>query len=137
MELKRKRWRLRSYEQCFSGAEALEWLHSYIQNHPSFGAHVTREQTFLLLQKFLENKVFENATSKSNKKFQDTNCLYRFTERENENFSKNKVENKENMTLHSSLSNLLKTFKRNSRTIPVDTADEIQRKIVKLLWKKS
>ena len=128
MELKRKRWRLKSYEQCFSGAEALEWLHNYIQNHPSFGAHVTKEQTFLLLQKFLENKVFENATSKSNKKFQDTNCLYRFTEEENENFSKNKSENKENMTLHNSLSNLLKNFKRNSRTIPVDTADEIQRK---------
>lgn len=128
MELKRKRWRLKSYEQCFSGAEALEWLHNYIQNHPSFGAHVTREQTFLLLQKFLENKVFENATSKSSKKFQDTNCLYRFAEEVNEYFSKNKLENKENMTLHNSLRNLLKNFKRNSRTNPVDTAEEIQKK---------
>jgi len=122
MELKRKRYRLKSYEQCFSGAEALDWIHSYIQNHPSFGAHVTREQAFMLLQKFIENDVFQNAVGKVTKKFQDTNCLYKFSDSDisSQNEDDNQTTGKENIASQGSLSNLLKNFRRNSRHVSND-----------------
>ena len=122
MQLKRKRWRLKSYEHCFSGAEALEWLHTYLQNHPSFGDHVTREQAFLLLQKFLDNKVFLNAVAgKVNKRFQDTNILYKFTEEDQCEDSKETKNDKENIPSQKSFTNLLKPFsRRNSRTISLE-----------------
>jgi len=79
MELKRKRYRFKSYDQCFSGSDALDWVYKYLQNHPSYGTHITKEQAFMLLQKFMENKVFECVTRKvGTQKFQDSNCLYKF-----------------------------------------------------------
>ncbi|XP_057299672.1 DEP domain-containing protein 1A-like [Hydractinia symbiolongicarpus] len=115
MELKRRRWRLKSYEQCFTGAEALDWLHNYLQNSSSFGAHVTREQAFMLLQKFLDNDVFRNAAGKASKKFQDTNCLYRFNEKK-ENLKEINSKGKENVTPQNSLNHIIKIFgRRHSR----------------------
>lgn len=125
MELKRRRWRLKSYEQCFTGAEALDWLHTYLQNSSSFGAHVTREQAFMLLQKFLENDVFQHAAGKTSKKFQDTNCLYTFIE-EKENIEANHPKHdKENVSSQNSVSQLIKIFaRRNSRTITLEECQQ-------------
>jgi len=122
MEIKRKRYRLKSYERCFSGAEALDWIHSYIQQDPSFGAHVTRKQAFMLLQKFIENDVFQNAVGKVTKKFQDTNCLYKFSDSDisSQNEDDKQIAYKENISSHGSLSNLLKKIKRNSRLVSND-----------------
>lgn len=130
MELKRRRWRLKSYDQCFSGSDALQWLYSYLQNHPSFGTHVTREQAFMLLQKFLESNVFLGVVEKNSKKFQDTNHLYRFVDdrpekSENEKNGEETKEDKENFTSRSSLTNLIRTIsKRNSKYFGENNPEE-------------
>ena len=92
MQLKRKRWRLKSYENCFSGVEAVEWVHNYLQNHPAFDGNITRDQAFMLLQKFLDRNIFCPATGKECKKFQDSNFLYKFVELEDPS----DIQNKEN-----------------------------------------
>ncbi|XP_047123741.1 DEP domain-containing protein 1A isoform X1 [Hydra vulgaris] len=111
MILKKKRWRLKTYEQCFSGAEALNWMHAYLQNSPAFDANVTRKQAFLLLQKFLENNIFESVLGKSYRQFQDTNFLYQFVV--NDTAGSEKVD-KENIVMQNSIPNVLKYFGRKN-----------------------
>ena len=113
MELKKKRWRLKTYDQCFSGIEALDWMHTYLQNSPAFDSHVTREQAFSLLQKFLENNIFESVLGKSYKRFQDTNFLYHFVDTND-----SAKTDKENVTNQNSITNVLKYFgRKNSHSI--------------------
>ena len=108
MELKRKRYRFKSYDQCFSGSDALDWVYKYLQNHPSYGAHVTKEQVFMLLQKFLENKVFECVTKKAGpQKFQDSNCLYKFNKNDDDAEDGKNDENAMTIPSQNSITNLL------------------------------
>ena len=51
--LKKHRKHLRTYEDCFTANEAIEWLHRQLQKNPNFDSEVSREQTLLLLQKLL------------------------------------------------------------------------------------
>ena len=51
--LKKHRKNLRSYEDCFTANEAIEWLQRQLQQNPNFESDVSREQTLMLLQKLL------------------------------------------------------------------------------------
>ncbi len=44
---------MRVVERCFSGAEAVEWLHKKLLKNPNFAQGVSKEQTARLLQKIL------------------------------------------------------------------------------------
>ncbi len=35
---------MRTYEGCFSGAEAIDGLHKHLRKNPNFDGEVTREQ---------------------------------------------------------------------------------------------
>lgn len=59
VRLKKKRWRLKYYHDCFSGSEALAWMHEYLKLNPNYGSNVTRTQAQQLCQKFLQQNVFE------------------------------------------------------------------------------
>ena len=50
---KRHRRQLKTYEKCFTGIEATEWLHKHLKKNPNFDAEVTKEQTVRLLQKLV------------------------------------------------------------------------------------
>ena len=53
LPLKRHRRQLRTYENCFTAVEAVEWLHKHLKKNPNFDAEVTKEQTIMLLGKLL------------------------------------------------------------------------------------
>ena len=48
---KKHRKHLRTYEDCFTANEAIEWLFRQLKTNPNFDSDVTKEQTLLLLQK--------------------------------------------------------------------------------------
>ena len=77
----RRAWKhLRSYEDCFSAREAVDWLHAHLLGDPNFGATVTREQTFQLLKKFYKAGLIEDVKSHRTFKldnFKDNSDLYR------------------------------------------------------------
>lgn len=75
----RRRWsRFRSYERCFSGSEALDFLHQLLQQNQNFGPEVSRRQTLQLLSKFLKNHVIEDFRGRfGTEDFQDSGHLYR------------------------------------------------------------
>lgn len=110
MELKRRRYRFKSYEDTFSGSDALEWMIKYLQNHPSYGDHIKKEQAFNLLQKFMENNVFESVTGKI-EQFQDSNCLYKFNQSKEESNKTNAT--KITLPSQTSITNLLKNVQRD------------------------
>ena len=46
-----KHWRgLRQYENCFTSAEAVDWLNGHLKSDPNFGPSVTKDQTVKLLR---------------------------------------------------------------------------------------
>jgi hypothetical protein len=51
MPLKRHRKHIRTYEECFSANEAIDWLNRQLKKNPNFGDDVSKEQTVSLLQK--------------------------------------------------------------------------------------
>ena len=53
MPMKKHRKHLRTYENCFSANEAIEYLHRQLQKNPNFDSEVSKDQTLLLLQKLL------------------------------------------------------------------------------------
>ncbi len=59
MPTKKHRVRMRTVENCFSGAEALDWMHKNLKKNPNFGPEVTREQTTQLLHKILRAGIVE------------------------------------------------------------------------------
>ncbi|XP_057645797.1 DEP domain-containing protein 1B [Chionomys nivalis] len=79
MPLRKHRCRFKSYEHCFSAAEAVDWLHELLRNSQNFGPEVTRKQTVQLLKKFLKNHVIEDIKGKwGQEDFEDNRQLYRF-----------------------------------------------------------
>lgn len=79
----RRRWsRFRSFERCFSGSEALDFLHQLLRQNQNFGPEVSRRQTLQLLGKFLKNHVIEDVRGRfGTEDFQDSGHLYRFPPR--------------------------------------------------------
>merc|ERR1712150_217175 len=79
MPLQKKRWGLKSYDKCFSGTEAVEWLHTYLQKQPMFSENATRERTRMLLQKLLDGNFIQGIVRGKCNDFMDSNSnLYRF-----------------------------------------------------------
>ena len=87
MPLKRHRWRMRQYDNCFTTTEAVDWLHEYLQNSSDFGPWVTRNQAVSLLEKFVQSKVIQQVKvgkmsktklSAVDQNFEDNGQLYRY-----------------------------------------------------------
>ena len=84
VRVKKKRWRMKYYDDCFSGSDALAWIHDFLKCNPNFGQNVSRTQAKLLCQKLLQRNVFEDVVGqfKSRKpEFEETH-LYGFVMRE-------------------------------------------------------
>ncbi|KAM6156836.1 DEP domain-containing protein 1B isoform 3-T3 [Erethizon dorsatum] len=77
MPLRKHRCRFKSYERCFTAAEAVDWLHELLRRSQNFGPEVTRKQTVQLLKKFLKNHVIEDIKGKwGQEDFEDNRHLY-------------------------------------------------------------
>lgn len=50
---------MKSHENCFTGSEAVNFLHKHLKKNPNFGTDVTKEQTTMLLDKLLRARVIE------------------------------------------------------------------------------
>lgn len=75
--LKKRRYKMKQYESCFSGADAVAWLLKYLQESAQFNA-VGKDQIAKLLQKFVDLGVIEDAREKATRKFEGDGHLYRF-----------------------------------------------------------
>jgi hypothetical protein len=60
--LKRHRKNLRSYSNCFTAAEAIDWLFEYLKANPNFKSNktITRDQAAQLLNVFLRERIIED-----------------------------------------------------------------------------
>lgn len=81
--LKRHRWRMRYFDNCFTSTEAVDWLHDYLCHSENFGPWVTRSQVVLLLQKFVQSKIIEEVRGPKGATtvqavFEDNGHLYKF-----------------------------------------------------------
>ena len=111
IELKKRRWKMKAYENSFSGHDAVDWFLLYLRSNQKFGDHSTRAQAKMLLQKFLENGIIEDARGKGKGTFEDDNHLYRFTEK-TENICKSKTE----IATQRSVTNLLRSVSVRRKT---------------------
>ncbi|XP_029432498.1 DEP domain-containing protein 1B isoform X2 [Rhinatrema bivittatum] len=79
MSLRKHRVHFKTYENCFSASEAIEYLNDLLRCNQNFGPEVSRNQTIQLLKKFLKNHVIEDVKGRWGKEdFEDNGCLYRF-----------------------------------------------------------
>ncbi|XP_026521469.1 DEP domain-containing protein 1A [Notechis scutatus] len=79
MPQKKHRQHFRKYGNCFTAAEAIDWLHALLRNNINFGPEVTRQQTIQLLRKFLKNHVIEDIKGRwGSENLDDNHNLYRF-----------------------------------------------------------
>ncbi|XP_040570595.1 DEP domain-containing protein 1A [Lepeophtheirus salmonis] len=65
MPLKRHRKSVlasKAVDNCFSGSEAVDWLHKYLKRNANFGVGVSKDQTLLLLEKLLKAGIFRAAS---------------------------------------------------------------------------
>ena len=71
---------MKYYDDCFSGSDALAWIHDFLKLNPNFGQNVSRTQAKLLCQKLLQRNVFEDVVGqfKSTKSVFEENHLYSF-----------------------------------------------------------
>lgn len=75
--MKKRRYKMKQYKRCFSGADAVAWLLKYLQESEQFNA-VGKDQVTKLLQKFVDLGVIEDAREKATRKFEGDGHLYRF-----------------------------------------------------------
>ncbi|XP_071120742.1 DEP domain-containing protein 1A-like isoform X2 [Mytilus edulis] len=80
MPLGRHRRYMKTYDNCFSSSEAVDWLHDYLKSNKNFGADVTRSQTIQLLQKLHRARVVEDIRGGKHNRADvcDNNRLFRF-----------------------------------------------------------
>ena len=82
MPVKKHRYKMKTYENCFSSSDAVEWLHNHLQTNDNFGPEVTREQTTQLLKKLYRAGIIENARGEEAKdQFKESGELYKFNMR--------------------------------------------------------
>ncbi|XP_006816189.1 DEP domain-containing protein 1B-like isoform X2 [Saccoglossus kowalevskii] len=81
MPLKKHRWRVRLYDNCFTASDAVDWLHDHLRANINFGPEVTRQQTIQLLRKFVKSNIIHEVRRKEYKEtvFEDDGHLFRFT----------------------------------------------------------
>ena len=124
IDLKKRRWKMKAYENTFCGHDAVDWFHLYLKSNQKFGDHVTRTQAKMLLQKFFENGIFEDARGKEKRDFEDDNHLYRFTKKA-DNICKSRAE----IATQRSITNLLRSVSvRRKPPSIAETASEGERK---------
>ena len=80
MPTKKHKKNLRSYDNCFSSSEGIEWLHKNLKKNSNFGSDVTREQTVQLLNKLVRAKIIENVRDEESSEFKEGE-LYKFSVR--------------------------------------------------------
>ncbi|XP_029442274.1 DEP domain-containing protein 1A-like isoform X3 [Rhinatrema bivittatum] len=79
MPLRKHRQHLKSYGNCFTACEAIDWLHQLLRNNSNFGPEVTRQQTIQLLRKLLKNHVIEDVKGRwGSENLDDNGQLFRF-----------------------------------------------------------
>ncbi|KAM4722960.1 DEP domain-containing protein 1A [Rhinophrynus dorsalis] len=79
MPLRKHRQHFKTYGNCFTASEAIDWLHHLLRNNNNFGSEVTRQQTIQLLRKFLKNHVIEDLKGRwGSEDLEDNSNLYRF-----------------------------------------------------------
>lgn len=79
MPVKKHRQHFKSYGNCFTATDAVDWLHELLRNNSNFGPEVTRHQTLQLLRKFLKNHVIEDLKGRwGTENLDDDNHLFRF-----------------------------------------------------------
>ncbi|XP_044157193.1 DEP domain-containing protein 1A isoform X2 [Bufo gargarizans] len=79
MPLKKHRQNFKTYGNCFTSADAIDWLHHLLKNNSNFGSEVTRQQTIQLLRKFLKNHVIEDLKGRwGTEDLDDNHQLFRF-----------------------------------------------------------
>jgi len=78
--MKKHKKNMRTYENCFSSTDAIDWLHKSLQKNPNFGADVSKEQTTLLLKKLYRAGIIENVREEADdEEFKVSGELYRFS----------------------------------------------------------
>lgn len=60
---------LKTYENSFTGLEAVDFLHNHLVKNPNYGTSVTRQQAVMLLKKFFEQRVIISAVCTNHLKF--------------------------------------------------------------------
>jgi len=78
MPTRKHKKNLKTYENCFSSAEAIEWLHKNLQKNSNFGTDVTRDQTIQLLSKLARAGIIENVRDEEVQEFREGE-LYRLS----------------------------------------------------------
>jgi len=80
MPIKKHKKNLRTYDNCFSSTEAIDWLQKDLQNNPNFGTDVTKEQTIQLLKKLHRAGIIENVKEDlTDNEFKISGELYKFS----------------------------------------------------------
>ena len=77
MYLRNNQKQKQTLENCFSGKEAVQWLHSYLQFRQS-PTIVNKEQAVMLLTKLAESNVLICVHMNNEKKVNDSKNMYRF-----------------------------------------------------------
>ena len=76
--VKRRRWKMKLYENCFPGSEAITVLQTYVTSHPDLRHTVSRVQLRSLCQIFMEKRILESVEERPD--FEDGSKLYRFAD---------------------------------------------------------
>lgn len=71
MPTRKHKKNLKTYENCFSSAEVIDWLHKNLQKNSNFGTDVTREQTIQLLSKLARAGILENVRDEDVQEFRE------------------------------------------------------------------
>ena len=85
MPLKRHRRNLRTFDHCFTGLEAVDWLHKHLKKNPNFGPDVSKDQATQLLQKLLRAQMIEDIEGKGGSEMFSLTELYRLKDNAIEN----------------------------------------------------
>ncbi|KAL5010967.1 hypothetical protein ScPMuIL_013272 [Solemya velum] len=104
VEVKRRRHKIRHYDNCFTGTDAVDVvLHYLLSDHNTFSPDLSREKATKLCQTLMDKNVFEpvtTRTSEAKKCFDDSHSkLYRFMGAENdiENCPPSQLDSEEEM----------------------------------------
>ena len=62
---------LKTYDNCFSSSEVVDWLHKNLQKNSNFGSDVTKDQTVQLLNKLVRARIIENIRNEDSREFKD------------------------------------------------------------------
>ena len=84
MPLKRHWRNFRTYSECFTASDAIEWLYRHLKTNQNFShITITRQNAIKVLQIFLKDKVIEDVRISGGtenitlKEFQDDERIYK------------------------------------------------------------